>query len=171
MVFLEKEYSIAFIALISIILLILVYYLLQKWRIYSLSYQFKLYEGSCHCKKVTFQVNAPKHLVYWDCNCSVCFMKKNYHFIVPSKNFQLCPSSSSYITEYRFNTNVARHMFCKVCGVQSYYHPRSNPDGIAITLACINQQQIISCERKVFDGINWELYINKSKIQKYSKAE
>jgi len=62
-------------------------------------------------------------------------------------------------------------MFCKICGVQSYYHPRSNPDGVAVTLACINKSQIESSERKVFDGINWEKYIGKSKIEKFSKAD
>ena len=62
-------------------------------------------------------------------------------------------------------------MFCKICGVQSYYQPRSNPDGYAITLACIKKEEIESSEMKHFDGINWEKYIFKSKIQKFSKAD
>jgi hypothetical protein len=62
-------------------------------------------------------------------------------------------------------------MFCKICGVQSYYHPRSNPDGVAITLACLKKSEIESSERKKFDGINWEQYISKSKIEKFSKSD
>jgi hypothetical protein len=49
-----------------------------------------------------------------------------------------------YLTEYTFNTKVAKHMFCKKCGVQAFYTPRSNPDGIAITLACVRREQV-SC--------------------------
>lgn len=36
---------------------------------------------------------------------------------------------SEDITTYTFNTHTAKHTFCKICGVQSFYTPRSNPDG------------------------------------------
>ncbi|RYH15846.1 hypothetical protein EON65_31020 [archaeon] len=49
----------------------------------------KTYSGSCHCEEVKFVVKAPRHLVAWDCNCSICYMKKNWHFIVPARNFHL----------------------------------------------------------------------------------
>lgn len=49
----------------------------------------KTYSGSCHCEEVKFVVKAPRHLVAWDCNCSICFMKKNWHFIVPARSFNL----------------------------------------------------------------------------------
>lgn len=101
----------------------------------------KIYHGSCHCKAVTFDVSASIHLIVWNCNCSICYMKKNYHFIVPEDDFKLL-SGKDDLTEYRFNTKVARHMFCKVCGVQAYYKPRSNPDGVAVTLACINPDEV-----------------------------
>lgn len=51
-------------------------------------------------------------------------------------------SGSDALTEYRFNTKVAKHMFCKHCGVQAYYVPRSNPDGVAVTLACIPDTEV-----------------------------
>jgi len=33
------------------------------------------------------------------------------------------------LTTYTFNTHQAKHTFCRTCGVQSFYQPRSNPDG------------------------------------------
>ena len=84
----------------------------------------KIYEGSCHCGAVTFQVKAPSHLVAWNCNCSVCFMKKNWHFVVPASDLTLLKGEDE-LTTYQFNTKVAKHKFCRVCGVQAYYHPRS----------------------------------------------
>lgn len=85
-------------------------------------YQF--YTGSCHCGKVKFRVKANRHLIVYQCNCSICSMKKNYHFIVPSVNFKLESGSDEYLSVYQFNSKVAKHTFCAVCGVQAFYHPR-----------------------------------------------
>ena len=78
------------------------------------------YTGSCHCQAVTFFFRAPKHLTIWDCNCSVCFMKKNAHVVVPQSDFKLLTGQDS-LSVYTFNTQVAKHFFCKRCGVQSFY--------------------------------------------------
>lgn len=137
--------------------------------IQELSKKSKIYHGGCHCGKVQFYVEAPRHLVAWDCNCSICMMKKNWHFIVPFDNFRL-KSGSDSLTEYRFNTMMAKHVFCSNCGVQAYYRPRSNPDGIAITLACVPAEQIESYEIRKFDGTNWEQFHGQSGISSFSKA-
>ena len=81
--------------------------------------------GSCHCKAVQFEVESPSDLVVFKCNCSICHIKQNHHFIIPERNFTLI-SGAEFLTEYRFNTRVAVHLFCKICGVQSFYRPRSN---------------------------------------------
>lgn len=95
----------------------------QNKRIFDGQEKKKLYNGSCHCNAVQFQVKAPVHLVAWNCNCSVCFMKKNWHFIVPEKDFTILKGEDQ-LTTYQFNTKVAKHKFCRICGVQAYYHPR-----------------------------------------------
>ena len=55
-------------------------------------------------------------------------MKQNHHFIVPKANFRLMKGKDA-IKTYTFNTHKAQHMFCSICGVQSFYIPRSNQDG------------------------------------------
>ena len=42
-----------------------------------------VHRGACHCGAVQFEVQAPPHVVAWDCNCSICHMKRNLHFVVP----------------------------------------------------------------------------------------
>ena len=101
------------------------------------------YFGRCHCERVRFSVLAPAHLVCFECNCSVCKMKRNTHFIVPRANFRLL-SGEEDLTTYTFGTHTAKHRFCKHCGVQSFYHPRSNPDGIAVTIWCLEGDVRIS---------------------------
>jgi hypothetical protein len=103
----------------------------------------KEYIGYCHCKAIKFKVKAPKHLVVWDCNCSICYLKKNFHFIVPKSCFELL-EGEEVVTEYKFNTKTAKHIFCKFCGVQSFYIPRSNPDGVAVTFACIPAIEVVT---------------------------
>jgi hypothetical protein len=136
----------------------------------DLANESKTYYGSCHCGAVSFEAVAPRHLVAWDCNCSICHMKKNWHFVVPIANFTVT-SGSDVVTEYQFNTKVAKHVFCSKCGVQAYYRPRSNPDGVAVTLACIPTKDIESSEIKKFDGSNWEQFYANSGISEYSKAK
>ena len=45
-----------------------------------------IHRGGCHCGAVRFQVRAPRELVAWDCNCSICMMKRNTHFFVPQQD-------------------------------------------------------------------------------------
>lgn len=124
--------------------------------------------GACHCGAVTFEVDAPADLTVWDCNCSICLLKRNTHFIVPKSRFRLLTGADK-ITEYRFNTKVAVHCFCSVCGVQAFYSPRSNPDGCAVTVHCIAPGTIKSVSTVKFDGANWEAFFKTSDISKFSK--
>ncbi len=129
--------------------------------------EYVSYEGSCHCKTVTFRVEAEKTLIVWVCNCSICVMKQNHHFIVPAARFKLLSGEDKLVT-YSFNTHVAKHRFCGVCGVQAFYHPRSNPDGVAVTIHCIDRTPAREVVTKHFDGIHWEEFKAKSDIHLHS---
>lgn len=134
----------------------------------SLENRRKTYSGKCHCGKVTFECLGPTHLVVWQCSCTFCNMLKNYHFIIPESDFTLGPSSDEFLSLYQFNNRIAKHTFCKVCGISPFYRPRSNPDGYAITMACVDQDQIESFEYRYFDGLNWESFHGQSGITKFS---
>ena len=51
---------------------------------------------------------------------------------------------------------TAKHYFCKICGVQSFYIPRSNPDGYAVTVNCIDPGTLTKVVVEDIDGNNWE---------------
>ena len=114
-----------------------------------------IHRGGCHWRRVRFEVEAPAALKVQDCNCSLCRMSGFLHLIVPASRFRLL-SGAEDLSEYSFNTGVARHRFCRVCGVKSFYIPRSNPDGVDVNVRCLDEGTVTSLEVESFDGSNWE---------------
>lgn len=86
----------------------------------------------------------------------MCCRSRYHHLVVPAARFQPL-SGSDALVEYRFNTGVARHRFCRICGVKAFYVPRSNPDGISVNVRCLEPATIRSLRVEGFDGRNWEV--------------
>ena len=112
------------------------------------------YTGSCHCGAVQYEVEALDKVVCQECNCSICSKSGYLHLIVPKSRFRLL-KGENYLTTYTFDTGEARHMFCKVCGIKSFYIPRSNPDGYDVNVRCLEPQPD-QINIDLFDGKNWE---------------
>jgi hypothetical protein len=111
--------------------------------------------GSCHCGAVKFEVEFAENPVVSECNCSICSKSGYLHLIVPAKKFHLVSGEES-LTTYTFGTGVAKHHFCKVCGIKSFYVPRSNPNGFSVNFRCVDGAENLKCTIKPFDGQNWE---------------
>jgi len=114
-----------------------------------------VHRGGCHCGAVVFEVDAPAALEVYECNCSICSMTGFWHLIVPGGRFRLLRGADS-LTAYTFNTGTARHLFCRVCGIKSFYVPRSNPDGYSVNARCLDRSSIEQLSFEAFDGRNWE---------------
>ncbi len=112
------------------------------------------YEGSCHCGRVRFRVEADLDRVT-ECNCSICTKKGFLHLIVPPERFALIAGADA-LTTYQFNTGTAKHSFCHVCGMHPFYVPRSDPDKIDVNVRCLDGVDIAAITPARFDGKNWE---------------
>ena len=112
------------------------------------------HKGSCHCQAIQFEVEAPQVIEADLCNCSICKKSGFLHLIVLKSHFTLLKGGEA-ITTYTFNTGVAKHTFCKHCGVKPFYIPRSNPDGIDINVHCLDGGDL-DIRITEFDGQNWE---------------
>jgi len=112
------------------------------------------YEGGCHCGRVRFRVRGDLSHVSV-CNCSMCTKKGFVHLIVPLDQFELL-SGAGDIATYTFNTGVAKHKFCKNCGIHSFYTPRSDPDKVDVNVRCLEGVDLAAVAPKLFDGRNWE---------------
>ena len=108
------------------------------------------HRGGCHCGAVAFEVEAPARLTVSDCKCSICRMSGYQHLNVQRARFRILKGAES-LTEYRFNSGVARHLFCRHCGVKSFYVPRSNPDGYSVNVRCLDPATIEHIEVERFD--------------------
>ncbi|MGH8457172.1 MAG: GFA family protein, partial [Stenotrophobium sp.] len=95
-----------------------------------------IHTGGCHCGAVRFEVRAPAQVTVQRCNCSICAMTGFEHLIVPAADFKLL-SGAEQLSTYSFNTGAAKHLFCRICGIKSFYVPRSNPDGYSVNLRCL----------------------------------
>ena len=113
------------------------------------------HKGGCHCGRVRFEVIAPPHIEVSDCNCSICGKSGYLHLIVPASRFRLLCGEGS-LTTYQFNTGTARHRFCSVCGIKSFYIPRSHPDGYSVNARCLDEGSVTGMTVAPVDGKHWE---------------
>jgi hypothetical protein len=112
------------------------------------------YTGGCHCGAVRYQIQV-ENLEAVDCNCSICCKKGFIHLIVPESRFTLLQGADALST-YTFNTGIAKHHFCRHCGIHSFYRPRSHPEGYDVNLRCLDGNAISQFQITPFDGQHWE---------------
>jgi hypothetical protein len=116
------------------------------------------FTGGCHCGAVRFRVTVRSYGLS-DCNCSMCTKKALLHLIVPKADFELV-SGGDHLSTYQFNTKVAKHHFCRTCGIHSFYVPRSHPDGFSVNARCLDGVELAWFDVEPFDGENWEAHIH-----------
>lgn len=112
------------------------------------------YLGGCHCGKVRYQVQIARFEAII-CNCSICSKKGFIHLIVSESQFTLLQGQDELST-YTFNTGIAKHHFCRHCGIHCFYRPISHPDGYDINLRCLDDDLIDRFQITSFDGRHWE---------------
>ena len=114
--------------------------------------ELQSYQGGCHCGAVRYKANADISVVN-ECNCSHCEKKGFLLVFTPASDFELL-SGGDKLTEYRFNKKQIEHLFCSVCGVQSFARGKG-PDGAevtAINVRCLDGVDIHALTRRPVDG-------------------
>jgi hypothetical protein len=56
---------------------------------------------------------------------------------------------------------VAKHTFCRTCGIHPFYVPRSHPDSIDVNARCLDEGAMDQFHVETFDGANWEASVEK----------
>ena len=113
------------------------------------------HSGGCHCGRVRFELTAHEDILVSECNCSICSKSGYLGLPVPRSRFTLLQGEDC-LTTYTFNTHVAQHLFCRHCGVKSFYIPRSHPHGYNVNVRCLDPGTVKKTTVRAFDGRNWE---------------
>ena len=79
----------------------------------------------------------------------MCYRVGFIHVIVPESRFRL-KAGADAITTYEFNTGLAKHTFCRVCGVKAFYRP--------VNARCLDDLSDLDLRIEEFDGQNWEAH-------------
>jgi hypothetical protein len=109
-------------------------------------------QGSCHCGKVTFEVEGEPTEVN-ECNCSYCSRKGFQLWFVPRGQFRL-RSGEGELTTYLFNRRHIQHQFCKACGTQAFAFgefPKGTPIA-AVNVRCLPDVDRSKLKVKFVDG-------------------
>jgi len=115
--------------------------------------------GGCHCGAVRFTVRIPVPEIIV-CNCSICSKKGFLHLIAEHDQLTI-HQGLDQLTDYRFNTRTAQHLFCTTCGMHPFYVPRSHPHGWSVNARCLDDVGIAASLPMVeFDGLHWEQHID-----------
>jgi hypothetical protein len=117
-----------------------------------------IHHGGCHCGAVRYELQNPAELEVHDCNCSICSKVGYLHITVPKDKLKIL-TGADRLTSYQFNTGVANHMFCSICGVKAFYVPRSHPDGYSVNARTLDPGTVKRMTIIPFEGADWENHI------------
>lgn len=110
--------------------------------------------GSCHCGSVKFTATLTEGFASARrCTCSICRMRGAVAVTSTPEQFRVTQGEDKLAT-YRFNTGVAEHHFCTVCGIYTHHRRRSDPGQLGVNVACLDGISPFDFrEVKVHDGI------------------
>ena len=92
-------------------------------------------KGKCHCGKIKFQLSCNLTDLK-RCNCSHCRRKGFVMTTAKLDQFKLI-SGEENLKIYQWNSKIAKHYFCKKCGVNTHHQRRSKPDEYGVNVGCL----------------------------------
>ncbi|MCI5106956.1 MAG: GFA family protein [Pseudomonadales bacterium] len=97
------------------------------------------FKGSCHCGAVHFEVrNQEKLEGLMQCNCSLCRRRNAIMATAPAIDVVVTKGEDK-LSLYQWNTQIARHYFCSICGIYTHHQRRRQPDQCGFNVACIDE--------------------------------
>jgi hypothetical protein len=123
------------------------------------------FHGSCHCKAVTFEVDADLSRGTSKCNCTYCWKQRNWGIVrLKPDDFRLL-SGNEVLGDYSrvgegFETH---HRFCLKCGTATHGHgfiPEVGGDYVSVRVAALDDlstEALLEAPVSFADGLhnNW----------------
>ena len=111
------------------------------------------YEGSCHCGALKFSYDGEEITKGLRCTCSICSRKSAIMSTeaIPAQNLKI-EADENDIGLYQFDNKVAKHYFCKTCGIYTHNETLRMPGHMRVNLGCIEEVDTTNMEVLIFDG-------------------
>jgi hypothetical protein len=107
--------------------------------------------GSCHCGAVQFEVRTAVTPAS-RCNCSLCRRKGALMTPLFAASELKILRGEDALTLYQFNTRVAKHYFCKHCGVYPFHQTRKDAQLWRVNIGCLEGIDSYALEAGVGNG-------------------
>ncbi len=109
--------------------------------------------GSCHCGSVKFEFDHDEIVSGLRCNCSICIRKGAIMtaFTLLADELQIDIKNDSLST-YEFGNCVAKHHFCKNCGIYTFHQTMRKPGHYRVNIGCLDGIDSTNLPFDVFDG-------------------
>ncbi len=113
------------------------------------------YQGSCHCGSVKFSFEAEQIVSALRCNCSICQRKgaQMSTFVLAPEQLKIEAQAGS-LGLYQFGSQIAKHHFCRNCGIYTFHETVRAPGHYRINLGCILDLDASILPTELFDGRN-----------------
>ncbi len=108
------------------------------------------YCGRCHCGAVRFEARTTLSPAV-RCNCSFCRRRGAVMANVQAEDFRLLAGEDA-LGLYQWNTRIAKHYFCKRCGIYPFHRPRMRPEIYRVNVGCLDGVDPYAIEVTVQDG-------------------
>jgi len=111
------------------------------------------FHGSCHCGAIKFSFNGEEITNGLRCTCSICTRKGALMSAeaMPAENLKI-EADEKDIGLYQFGNKVAKHYFCKTCGIYTHNETLRLPGHMRVNLDCIEEVDTSKLEILIFDG-------------------
>lgn len=113
----------------------------------------KNYQGSCHCGAIKFSFAGEEINKGLRCNCSICSRKGAMMSPepIPEAEFNI-EAEEGALGLYQFDTKIARHYFCKHCGIYPFHETIRAPGHYRVNLGCVEGIDPLELDYDLFDG-------------------
>ena len=110
-----------------------------------------IWSGSCHCGAVRFRVEA-EIAELTRCDCSLCRRRGALMAKVHESGLTI-EAGEDQLTLYQWNTGVARHWFCRRCGIYPFHRKRAQPDSLGVNVGCLEDFNVAAYAYRLADGL------------------
>ena len=113
------------------------------------------HRASCHCGTVVLELDLPDGIVDpRRCDCSMCRRRGAIVASVPLAGITIVQGDEA-LRLYQFNTKVAKHYFCSICGIYTHHQRRSFPNQFGYNVGCLEGINPFDLETvPLNDGVN-----------------